>query len=349
MSLRSCADVRGRILADAKWISLARQLNVGLAPGAEWKTANTPVFVSVTAQLAFCQQNASLAVLCDDAGIGKTYAAEQYARTHKNVVYVDCSQVKTKQQLVRFIAKELGVGHTGMYRDVYGDLVFYLRTLPDPLIILDEAGDLNYPAFLELKALQNKTKECCGWYMMGADGLKAKIQSGINCKKVGYAEIFDRYGAKFQKISPEGKDEREAFYAKQAEAVIRANAPEGTDVRKMLLSTNSRLRRVYIEIKKTHGIYKRYNDGYLDIPFVTLNHDGLTYYERDSSDNILTTVTINDSGINYVSADGSTRFFAGIDTTSNLLRVIMKGLPTSAGSTSTGYVYNDSGVLKIVS
>jgi hypothetical protein len=239
-----------RILSDARWISLARTLNVQLGGGAVWKTAQTPVYVKINGQLEFCQQNSSLAVLCDDAGIGKTYAAEEYARTHKNVVYVDCSQVKSKQQLVRFIANCLGVGHTGQYKDVYEDLVFYLRALPNPLIILDEAGDLNYPAFLELKSLQNRTKECCGWYMMGADGLRAKIMSGINCKKVGYAEIFDRYGAKFQKIVPEGKDAREEFYAIQAAAVIKANAPEGTDIRSMLLSTDSRLRRVYIELKK---------------------------------------------------------------------------------------------------
>jgi hypothetical protein len=239
-----------RLLSDARWISLARALNVQLGAGASWKTAATEVFVKVTSQLDFCRQNSSLAILCDDAGIGKTYAAEEYARTHKNVVYVDCSQVKTRQQLVRFIAKYLGVGHTGRYNDVYEDLVFYLRTLSSPLIILDEAGDLNYPAFLELKSLQNRTRECCGWYMMGADGLRAKIDAGIKCKKVGYVEIFDRYGGRFQKIVPEGKDARAEFYAKQAAAVIRANAPEGTDVRGMLLSTDSRLRRVYIEIKK---------------------------------------------------------------------------------------------------
>jgi hypothetical protein len=239
-----------KVLAGARWISLARHLNMELSGGMEWKTAKTPVYVSIEAQLKFCQEKSALGVLCDDAGIGKTYAAEQYARTHKYTVYVDCSQVKTKQQLVRFIAKELGVGHTGLYRDVYGDLVFYLCSLPNPLIILDEAGDLNYPAFLELKALQNKTKESCGWYMMGADGLREKINSGIRHKKVGYAEIFDRYGAKFQKITPEGKEERTEFYAAQAAAVIRANAPEGTDIRQMLLATDSRLRRVYIEIKK---------------------------------------------------------------------------------------------------
>ena len=239
-----------KVLADAKWISLARHLNVDLGGGAEWKTAKTKVFVHITTQLRSCQENSLLGILCDDAGIGKTYAAEQYARENKYVVYVDCSQVKTKQQLVRFISQELGLGYNGFYRDVYENLVFYLRTLPNPLIILDEAGDLNYPAFLELKALQNRTKLCCGWYMMGADGLSEKINSGIRYKKVGYAEIFDRYGAKFQKITPEGKEERDEFYAAQAAAVIKANATEGTDIRQILLGSEMRLRRVYIEIKK---------------------------------------------------------------------------------------------------
>ncbi|MDR3327761.1 MAG: AAA family ATPase [Prevotellaceae bacterium] len=239
-----------KVLSDGKWITIGRRLNVQLGPDIEWKTAATTVFNRVTAQLEFCQHNSSLAILCDNPGIGKTYAAEQYARTHKNVVYVDCSQVKSKQQLVRFISKEFGLGDTGTYIDTYENLVFYLRTLSEPLIILDEAGDLNYPAFLELKALENRTKECCGWYMIGADGLRSKIQGGIKNKRVGYAEIFDRYGARFQKIVPDGKDEQAEFYASQAAAVIKAQAKENIDVKKLMLASHNLLRRVHIEFQK---------------------------------------------------------------------------------------------------
>lgn len=35
----------------------------------------------------------------------------------------------------------------GRYGDVYEDLVAYLRTIDTPLIVLDEAGDLQYEAF----------------------------------------------------------------------------------------------------------------------------------------------------------------------------------------------------------
>lgn len=124
-----------RVISDAQWISIARKIGVNLNETADWKTANTPVFQFVTAQLKACQDDSLSALLCDMADIGKTYSAKHYAANNKGVVYVDCSQVKSKQRLIRHIAKSFGVGSTGRYSDVYEDLVFYLKTLPTPLII----------------------------------------------------------------------------------------------------------------------------------------------------------------------------------------------------------------------
>ena len=238
-----------KVLSDENWISLARQ--VLTANGSQnWKTAETPVFKSITAILNKCQKSNISAIICDIADIGKTYTARAYVQSNKNAVFIDCSQVKNKQKLVRLIAKSFGVGHTGRYQDVYEDLVFYLRKISNPLIILDEAGDLQYDAFLELKALWNATERCCGWIMMGADGLKEKMRRAIDNKKVGFTEIFSRYGKRYQRFSPEGREEFEKFLKEQAALVIRANAPSGTDIQKMLVKTDGSLRRVYTEISK---------------------------------------------------------------------------------------------------
>jgi len=239
-----------RLLSDSVWVSLARRLEVSLNNDQDWKTAETPVFQFVTAQLAFCQENSASRLLCDIADIGKTYTARCYVKNNKNAVYVDCSQVKSRQRLVRFIAKEFGVGHTGKYTDVYGDLVFYLRSLPAPLIILDEAGDLDYSAFLELKALWNATERACGWYMMGADGLKAKIRRSIEYKKVGYTELFSRYGSRYQKASPEATDELKQFKSVQAALIAKANAPAGANIQTLVNNTDGSLRRIFDEINK---------------------------------------------------------------------------------------------------
>ena len=169
---------------------------------------------------------------------------------HKNAVYIDCSQVKTKLKLVRKIASEFGVDSKGHYADVYEDLVYYLRSIEHPLIILDEAGDLQYEAFLELKALWNATERCCAWYMMGADGLKEKINRSIECKKVGYTEMLSRYGGRYSKVTPDDGKERDKFLRHQAEVVAKVNAPEGADIATIVRKTNGGLRRVYTEIEK---------------------------------------------------------------------------------------------------
>ena len=240
------------VLSDANWISIARKLDVTFGEAVELVTAETPVYAFIISQLTACQEGSLSGLLCDKADIGKTYAAKCYYKTHKNTIYIDCAQVKTRQRLIRAIAKEFGVGSMGKYTEVYKDLVFYLQSIPNPLIILDEAGDLNYEAFLELKALWNATEARCGWYMMGADGLKAKIESNLARKKVGYAEIFSRYGSRYQKITPDGKDAMESFTQEQIALIAKAN--NMTDIKGLYVKTQGSLRRIRIEIQKLRKV-----------------------------------------------------------------------------------------------
>ena len=239
-----------RTLSDANWIRLARRLGVNLRHEVDWKTAKTETFLIVMAQLEAAQGSALSMILCDEPNIGKTYTAKYYVQGHKNAIYIDCSQVKTKRRLIRKIAAEFGLDSKGTYGDVYEDLTYYLRSIDTPLIILDEAGDLQYEAFLELKALWNATEHCCGWYMMGADGLKEKINRSIDCKKVGYTEMLSRYGGRFCKVTPDDSKEREKFLMKQAAIVAKVNAPEGYNVADIVRQTQGSLRRTYTELEK---------------------------------------------------------------------------------------------------
>ncbi len=239
-----------KVLSDSNWISIARKLGVSLRGEIEWKAAKTATFQFITAQLEFSQQSSLSGILCDIPNIGKTFTARYYVKSHKNAVYVDCSQVKTKLKLIRKIASEFGVDSKGRYADVYDDLVYYLRGIECPLIILDEAGDLQYEAFLELKALWNATERCCAWYMMGADGLKEKINRSIECKKVGYTEMLSRYGDRYSKVTPDDGKERDQFLKEQARVVAKVNAPADADIAQIVRKSGGGLRRVYTEIEK---------------------------------------------------------------------------------------------------
>lgn len=238
-----------KVLSEANWIHVARKLNVKTGNEAQWLTAETAVYSYIIGQLTYCQQESTASMYVDKADIGKTHTAREYVRRHKNCIYVDCSQTKTKQRLVRFIAQEFGVDAAGKYTEVYADLVWYLKTINQPMIILDEAGDLDYPAWLELKALWNATEGYCGWYMMGADGLAAKVNRAINNKKVGYSEIFRRYGSKYQRIVPLEKAEREMFMREQSAAILAVNLPTA-DAQAIIAKCANSLTRLKTEITK---------------------------------------------------------------------------------------------------
>jgi len=246
-----------RVLSDANWISIARKLEVTLSDLPEWNVARTPVYEYVSMQLEMCQKNSTSLMMCDFSDIGKTFIAKHYCRTHKNVVYVDCSQVKTKFRLIKHIAKEFGTGHTGTYADVYGDLVFYLKSLSRPLVILDEAGDLEYAAFLELKALWNATEHYCGWYMMGANGLANKINLAMEYKKVGYEEIFSRYGDNYQSVVPKTETDAHKFRNVLVSITAKANADPDMDIQRLVAVANGSLRRLYNEIMKLRMLKKQ--------------------------------------------------------------------------------------------
>lgn len=243
-----------RVLSEASWISMARRLGVELRPGMVWKAAKTATFKYIWAQLTACQNGSLSAIMCDMPNIGKTFTAKEYVKGHRSAIYVDCGQVKTKTQLVRQIAKEFGVSSRGQYRDVYEDLVYYLKTVDTPLIILDEAGDLKNEAMLELKALWNATERHCAWYMMGADGLKARMERSVESKMVGYTELLSRFGDRYCKVTPDDGRERQAFLIEQARVVAEANAPEGVDAAALARKTGGALRRVYTEIEKSKAV-----------------------------------------------------------------------------------------------
>ena len=243
-----------RVLSEANWISMARRLGVELRPGMEWKAAQTATFKYIWAQLTACQNGSLSAIMCDMPNIGKTFTAREYVKQHRNAIYVDCGQVKTKTQLVKQVAKEFGVSCRGQYKDVYEDLVFYLKTVDNPMIILDEAGDLKNEAYLELKALWNATERQCAWYMMGADGLKARIERSVDMKMVGYTELLSRFGDRFCKVTPDDGKERQAFLIEQARVVAEANAPKGVDAAALARKTGGALRRVYTEIEKCKAV-----------------------------------------------------------------------------------------------
>jgi hypothetical protein len=221
---------REKVVRDEKLATIGRMLDVHWKDNTPWQIVNTKVHTYITEQLAYCQQHSISRIYCDIADIGKTTAARQYKLRNKHAFYIDGSKHKSKQAFVRALAKAVGAAERGSLLKVIADTVYLLQALDKPLVIIDEAGDLSYEAFLELKGYWNALEGYCGWYMLGADGLAKKIDNNIRNQKVGYPELFRRFGSEYmnvmRKLNPV---EQKLLYASMANMIATANLPAGSD------------------------------------------------------------------------------------------------------------------------
>lgn len=239
-----------RIISDDKLVNIGRKLGVNFSSSKPWEIVRTETFEYIYASLEHCQKNSTARIFCDVSDIGKTDTAKHYMRTGINVYYLDCSLFKGRTEFIRALARLVGVKSTNSLTEVIKDTIFMLTAVHKPLVILDEAGDLSYGAFLEIKGYWNALEGTCGWYMMGADGLAKKIQSGVDHKKVGYTEILRRFGGEYMSITKGMNDAQVAqFRKRQMIDVAEHNVPAGVDVKEVIKNTLS-LTRVKENIRK---------------------------------------------------------------------------------------------------
>ena len=136
-----------RVLRPEQWLNLGRQLDVSPSER-RWNMARTEVFNVIEEEVRFCQAFHKSRVFVDDCAIGKTYSAKYLSRTLRNCFYIDASQCKTKILFARALAKCIGVDSSGTYADVKQSIKYYLSAMPNPIVIIDEAGDIDYSCLL---------------------------------------------------------------------------------------------------------------------------------------------------------------------------------------------------------
>ena len=228
------------LIGEGKWIRLARLARYSTKKELAWQTATTEVYTYITTQLDVCQRYGFCNILVDRAGIGKTYACKEYARTHPNVFYLDCSSSKNVNVFIKALATAVGIEQSGTYNDILADTIFALQSLTNPLIILDEAGELNNKAYGVIKRIYNELEESCGIYVTGADGLRKHIERGITNEIVGFAELFSRLGKSYGSIAPsKSRDKNQErkyrdFIAEMAGQILEVNGVTGSTKEEIL-------------------------------------------------------------------------------------------------------------------
>ncbi|MEH0154653.1 ATP-binding protein [Limibacter armeniacum] len=239
------------LLSHQNWVRIARFVGYSHHSELSWKTARTQVFSVISAQLTFCQQHSTTGIFCDIAGIGKSHAGKAYAEQNTNAFYLNCGEAPKKSGFIKLLARTLGFEQAGSLEQLFMDCVYYLKTLTNPIVILDEAGDLEQSAVLLLKRLYNELEFACGLYMLGAEGLRKKMDTGVRLRKNGYEEIFSRFGGKYTRLIPEGH-ERLKFMRAMARDIVEAQGIKNQEAIKNILTISAGfdMRRIRKEVMK---------------------------------------------------------------------------------------------------
>lgn len=224
------------LLRDSKWMDLAYILDVDLK-NRGWKVVRTDVYASIEEEALFCQQFAKSRIIVDNSDIGKSTALRHLAKTMKNTFYIDMSQCPGKYEFIRKLAKLVGINPNDKIATLRSKTKFMLRSLPGATVFIDEAGDMEYKTFLTVKEYWNGTEGECGWLMVGADALREWIDRGKKNKRVGFYEIFNRFGANYTELTPKDEKQKISFYKKLATDVVRANIKDKSKVGQVVNQT----------------------------------------------------------------------------------------------------------------
>ncbi len=216
-------------IKETSWLILARYYNV--LGESTWTTVKTKAYISVQAHLEKCQNFGIWQVLCDRAGIGKSYAAAEYARTHSNVFYIDCSDYSAKSDFITCLAGQFGLEKTGSLNKLWREVTNELLLLESPLLILDEFGDCADAIVTLMKGLYNKAnmgdRMALGCYFIGADNLEKKLIDGRRTKKCSYAEFWSRFNERVTGLNYGNKPQEFLNELQpEIEAIVDANLPE---------------------------------------------------------------------------------------------------------------------------
>ena len=164
-----------------------------------WTICESENFRLATYVLADAQMYKNVTWMVGDAGCGKTTAAIEFRRTHRNVFYILCSEDMKRSDFVREIAKQVGAptDSTSNLRDMLDYALGMIGFLQNPLLIFDEGDKLTDCVLNYFISIYNRLEGRAGIVFMSTDYIKRRVDNGLRYNKKGYKEINSRIGRKF--------------------------------------------------------------------------------------------------------------------------------------------------------
>lgn len=188
------------LISDEMFIRIASQIGFAFD---SWTLHEGKTFKEITFALSDAQAYKNVTWVVGDAGCGKTTAAIEYRRTHRNVFYILCSEDMRRSDFVREIAKQVGAPtDTTNLRDMLENAISMISFLGNPLLVFDEGDKLTDSVFNYFISIYNRLEGHSGIVFLSTDYIKRRMEAGLRYNKKGYKEINSRIGRRFFDVSP---------------------------------------------------------------------------------------------------------------------------------------------------
>lgn len=188
------------LISDEMFVRIATQIGFAFD---SWNLHEGKTFKEITFTLSDAQSYKNVTWIVGDAGCGKTTAAIEYRRTHRNVFYILCSEDMRRSDFVREIAKQVGAPtDTTNLRDMLENAISMISFLGNPLLVFDEGDKLTDSVFNYFISIYNRLEGHAGIVFLSTDYIKRRMDAGLRYNKKGYKEINSRIGRRFFDVSP---------------------------------------------------------------------------------------------------------------------------------------------------
>jgi len=204
------------LISDEMWRNVAAQIGHDRR---NWTVVRTRGFQRMTDILEDARENALVMAVTGEAGCGKSESIKVFARGHRNVCHLICSEFWNRKSFLGELMTQLSLPYAGYtVSEMMTEIISSIKKRENPVIILDEADKLSDQVLYFFISLYNHLEDDCGIILCATNYLQKRITRGVSANRKGYKEIYSRIGRKFIPIEQVNGDD--------VEAVCRANGVE---------------------------------------------------------------------------------------------------------------------------
>jgi hypothetical protein len=198
------------LLSENLWRNVARQVGFYSAPDASRVlAADTSCYQLLRILFSDAQHYAMTYGISIGKGLGKTFAARQYAQANADTFYIRGLEQYNRKSFVATLSELAGLKAQGTVPELMEQFTTAIKSKEEPIIIVDDAHKLKDRVLHLLVLLSNSLAGKAGIIIMGAEGLRMRIVEGVRLGRTGFDDIFKSIGKRFITLGSLGQQDAE--------------------------------------------------------------------------------------------------------------------------------------------